>query len=93
MRGAKNVMSESDNAEEFPLDPLDHVAGNRCIRIPEDRAIFKNGANKRTIKGFERSLEAKVLGYTANKAEEFKCFAARHFNMKQRAEIFCESEP
>jgi hypothetical protein len=69
MRGARNVKSESDHAQEFPLDPLDHVAGNRCIGIPEDRAILKNGANKRTIEGFERSLEAKILGYTTNKAE------------------------
>ena len=46
MRGARNVKTESNHAEEFPLDPLDHVAGNRCIGIPEDRAILKNGANK-----------------------------------------------
>lgn len=65
----RNVESKSNHVEEHPLDQLNHVASNRCIRILEDQAVLKNKANKCRIEGFERSLEAKILGYTANEDE------------------------
>lgn len=53
--GGKECQVGSEHLEKLPLDQLDHVVSNRCIRIPEDRAIVKNEAKNKTIEGFKRS--------------------------------------
>lgn len=43
MREARNVESENDHEQELPLNPLDHDASNRCIRVPEHTDLLKIG--------------------------------------------------
>lgn len=46
MKEARNVEREGDHPKEFPLDPINHVVSNRCVRIPDDRTVLKYGGNR-----------------------------------------------